>query len=425
MKILWITNILFPEVAAQIGAANDISGGWMTAAAEALVQCEGVELTVASVSPRVKDVTKFEGERMSFYVLPHLGSNYAPHVGYEEMWRRVKKDVQPDVVHVHGTEFAHSYAYVKACGDERTVISIQGLSFVHHAHFLAGLSKRDIRKSLTLRDLLLGTMLSGQRTLEKWGAYEKEMLRKVSHVIGRTDWDRESALSVNPQLHYHFCNETLRTPFYDGRWAYENCRPHTIFLSQAGYALKGMHQVLKALPMILEEYPDTQIRVAGHDVIHAGLKSFMGYGKYLRNLSRQLNVEDRVTFTGPLSAAEMKAEYLRANVFVCPSSIENSPNSLGEAQLLGVPCVASRVGGIPTMIPNDACGKMYDFADVAELSRLICEAFAQTDFDNEEMRKNAARRHDGKMNADRLVEIYGGMAFASRLEGATEPEGRE
>ena len=37
-------------------------------------------------------------------------------------------------------------------------------------------------------------------------------------------------------------------------------------------------------------------------------------------------------------------------MFLLPSSCENSPNSLGEAMLLGMPCVASNAGGIPDML---------------------------------------------------------------------------
>lgn len=46
----------------------------------------------------------------------------------------------------------------------------------------------------------------------------------------------------------------------------------------------------------------------------------------------------------------MIEQYLKAHIFVCPSSVENSPNSLGEAQLLGVPCIGSIAGGIPSML---------------------------------------------------------------------------
>ena len=54
-----------------------------------------------------------------------------------------------------------------------------------------------------------------------------------------------------------------------------------------------------------------------------------------------------------------------------PSSIENSPNSLGEAQLLGVPCIASDVGGVTDMIPNKECGIIYRFEEVELLAKHI------------------------------------------------------
>jgi glycosyltransferase involved in cell wall biosynthesis len=41
----------------------------------------------------------------------------------------------------------------------------------------------------------------------------------------------------------------------------------------------------------------------------------------------------------------MKSEYLNCKVFVSPSPIENSPNSVWDAEILGVPTVASYVGG--------------------------------------------------------------------------------
>ena len=73
-----------------------------------------------------------------------------------------------------------------------------------------------------------------------------------------------------------------------------------------------------------------------------------------KRLSREGGIEivvkeDQFEFEGFLSAEKMKRLLLESNVFVCPSSIENSPNSLGEAMLLGVPCVASDVGGIADM----------------------------------------------------------------------------
>lgn len=63
----------------------------------------------------------------------------------------------------------------------------------------------------------------------------------------------------------------------------------------------------------------------------------------------------------------MKQEYLNANVFICPSSLENSPNSLGEAQILGTPCLASYVGGIPDMMFGNE-GYLYRFEEIEMLA---------------------------------------------------------
>ena len=114
-----------------------------------------------------------------------------------------------------------------------------------------------------------------------------------------------------------------------------------------------------------------------------------------------------ILLIGALGTSEMKEQFLKANVFVCPSSIENSSNSLAEAQILGVPCVASRRGGTPTLIPNERMGLLYDFDDTAALGRCICRVFESYDtFDNAPMRQMARERHDRRRNCEALVRIY-------------------
>lgn len=122
---------------------------------------------------------------------------------------------------------------------------------------------------------------------------------------------------------------------------------------------------------------------------------------------RHLHVENIVSFLGPLNAAEMKKELLSANLFVLPSAIDNSPNALGEAQMLGVPCVASRVGGVGEMIPDKALGEMYRFSDVGEMAYVICKSLENTPhFDNSKMILKAAMRHDRTVNCNQLLSIY-------------------
>ena len=410
MKILWITNIVFPEAISKLTGERELksSGGWMLGAADALLKNDDVELFVASISNAVNKLTKIEGEKIVHYILPICEVNLKNKNLYAPYWQQIKKEVSPDIVHIHGTEYTHGYAYLKACGSENVVISIQGLTSSYYYYYY-GISKFEVYKNFTIHALLRGGIISGQKRFIKQSEYEKEMIRKTNHIIGRTSWDRANTWAINSDAEYHFCNETLRPEFYDGSlWNYEKCDKHTIFLSQAGYSIKGLHQLLKVMPVILRHYPDTKIRIAGSDITK--VKSFgdwlrySNYGKYVSSLIKKYNLKDKVVFTGNLNAEEMKQEYLKCNVFVCPSTIENSPNSLGEAQILGVPCVASYVGGIPDMMKGNE-DNLYRFEEVAMLAKKVCNIFAAED-NQVSMRAEAEKRHDPKINSERLYEIY-------------------
>ena len=71
--------------------------------------------------------------------------------------------------------------------------------------------------------------------------------------------------------------------------------------------------------------------------------------------------------------SEMKEQFLKCSVFVCPSVIENSPNSLGEAMLLGVPVAASRIGGIPDMVSENKDGVLFEKGNVDDIVKAILQ----------------------------------------------------
>jgi glycosyltransferase involved in cell wall biosynthesis len=298
---------------------------------------------------------------------------------------------------------------MKACGSDNVVISIQGLKSACAYYYHYGISQWEILKNLTLRDLVCGTMVKRKRDYKISSGYETDMLKMAKHIIGRTSWDNARTWAINPLANYYSCNETLRREFYTGDvWTYERCKKHSIFMSQAATPLKGFHQLLKAMPLILRYYPDAVIRVAGHNVVAVDSpRDFLklsGYGKYIRRMINRYGLSDHIQFVGNLDAEQMKQEYLDSNVFVSPSSIENSPNSVGEAQILGVPCVASYVGGVADMMSGNE-ELMYRFEEVELLAKKICDVFASGDRQND-MRKAALIRHDPACNSERLLIIY-------------------
>lgn len=156
--------------------------------------------------------------------------------------------------------------------------------------------------------------------------------------------------------------------------------------------------------MILREYPDIKVRIAGNNVLEYSIKHRTSYFQYLRTLIQKNNLHDCIHFCGPLSAEEMKQEYLSANVFVCPSSIENSSNALSEAILLGVPVLASYVGGLPTIMEGQQ-QNLYRYDDVDVLAYKVCDLFAKKEEQLNTI-KIASQRHNVEANSKTLLDIY-------------------
>ena len=73
----------------------------------------------------------------------------------------------------------------------------------------------------------------------------------------------------------------------------------------------------------------------------------------------------------------MARELCRAHVFVISSYIENSPNSLCEAMQVGLPCVATYAGGIPSLVRNGSTGLLFPPGDAPLLAEAIARLFRE------------------------------------------------
>lgn len=405
MRILWITNIPLPPICRELGWPPPAVGGWMYSSLKRLkVSDKSLIIAVATVYDGYKMIVK-DVDCIRYYLLPLKDKSpitYNPHL--ESFWRIVKGDFKPDVVHIHGSEFPHGLAYVNACGASKVVVSIQGIISRIARYYTAGIDYKSVKKCLTFRDFIKrDNLLNVQGKFEERGRLEIKLLHSVNYVIGRTNWDRTHVWAINPYVKYYYCGETLRDSFYCHKWAYDKCEPYTIFVSQASYPIKGLHKLLEAMPLVLREFPNAKIYAAGNDPTASPWWRINGYGMYLKRLTNRFNLKENIKFLGMLSEEEMCRAYLRANIFVCPSSIENSPNSLGEAQLLEMPYVASFVGGTPEIVDYNP-NVLYRFEETEMLANKICNVFKLgNDFIPYKFDK---RRYDGQTNTELLNDIY-------------------
>ena len=146
MRVLWITNLLFPEASAKMFGNKELknSGGWMIGAARALLDNYEVEFAVATVSDKVADLTIIQGERITYFILPLGHGNLEYNKDYEPYWKEVNRSFLPDIINIHGSEFSHGLAWVRANGADNVVVTIQGLPSVIKDYYYAGLTRTQI-----------------------------------------------------------------------------------------------------------------------------------------------------------------------------------------------------------------------------------------------------------------------------------------
>lgn len=416
MKILWLTNIALPEASILMNEAPSPFGGWLINTSKALSIQENIELSIAFPRVNFKKVKILHGEKIDYYVFPNIEMKDNELIYNNIDLTSILIKVQPDLVHIFGTEFAHSLAMVNVCrklGVE-TVINIQGLVSIIAKHYTANLPL-NIQKKFSFRDFIKqNNILQQKKEFERRGLIEIEAIQKTNHIIGRTTWDKACTSQINPNAIYHFCNETLREEFYKNKWSLENCERHSIFMSQAAYPIKGLHYMLEALPLIIRKYPETKLYIAGPNITaSSSLKERLkktSYSKYIAMLIKKYHLTNHVFFTGLLDEKKMYESFLKANVFVSPSSIENESNSLSEAKILGVPCVTSFVGGVIDRIDNRNDGFFYQADAPYMLAYYVCEIFGNKDLAYElsaNARKHALQIHDKEKNLNTLLKIYG------------------
>lgn len=398
----------------------------MYARLEQLTGVTDLCLAVAAVY-KGKEVHVIDLEGVRYYLLP-VKKMDSYQIKLESEWIKICTEFQPDLVHINGTEYPHGLACMNALPELKYAVSIQGLVSIIARYYTGGMTFGVILRHTGLIELLtLRSIWAEMKGMVKRGRFELEYIRRAHAVSGRTTWDYAHIRSINPAVPYYYSPRSLRGAFYNsGKWNQERMNPHTIFLSKGTSPFKGMHQVIRAAALLLVRYPGLHMRVAGKDILR---KSGIGakllstaYPRYLVRLIKQNGLTGHITFTGRLSAEQMAAELLSANVFICPSAIENSSNSIAEAQMLGVPTIASDAGGNQDMIEHGVSGFLYRFEEHELLAHYVSRVFSEPELARK-ISKNASQsarvRHDPVSSLDADLRMYADLVdLAKNFHGS-------
>jgi glycosyltransferase involved in cell wall biosynthesis len=304
------------------------------------------------------------------------------------------EEYQPHLVHVFGAE--HRYGLVAPLIQPPVVVWIQGTLDVYRHYFFGSMGLRErLRHPRVLWNYY--RMVVG-------AARERKIYRACRYFIGRTGWDAAHQARLQPQGHYYAIQECMRPEFYEAvPWRREAALGSTLYTTTSGSLLKGTDVLVRAVALLRARYPDIRLRVAGV------LERRNPVARRLFRLVRTLGLSGHIDFLGQLDSAHIVEELKQARMSVLSSFIENSPNSLAEAQLVGTPVVAAFAGGVQEMVTDGHTGFLYQAGDSSTLARQIARVLEDDDLAvrlASEARRVAQERHSRIRIVDDLIKAY-------------------
>lgn len=412
MRILWITATAGNYQSPHSCGGGYNGGGWISSMQNELAKCDDIKLGIAFC--RNGEPAKVEQDGVVYYPIPHhtkskkdkffdlfkLNDATRDEVlwpYYEEKFKKVIDDFKPDVIHIFGSELYQGLA-ARVTVDIPTILHIQGLlSLYIYIYLPPSVSKWQYYMS--------GKGLKGKYHNYQYLAYwhrsvyrEKAILKAVPHVIGRTDWDRQALAVLNPKAQYHYGGEILRDIFYEEKKRKMPSKP--VITSTISFpTYKGYDVILKVADILKNEmHLDFEWKVFGNVQ-----PEFMEKHTDLKH--ENLNIHLR----GVASADTIRDTLLGSTLYFHSSYVENSPNSVGEAQLVGIPVVASRVGGTDSMVEHGKTGFLYPVTDpymaAYYIGRMIEDKKENVKI-GRQAREVAQVRHDKGKIVEELLKTY-------------------
>jgi glycosyltransferase involved in cell wall biosynthesis len=259
---------------------------------------------------------------------------------------------------------------------------------------------------------------------DKWRymALERLMSRSYAKVVGVSGHTAENLRRYEGIAPERLC--VIRNGI-DGAWyRAERDRVDTLRLRrEAGLAgfdrvlglgvrleeQKGIRYLLEAMPAILARHPGTGLAVAGSGSLD----------RDLRDRARDLGLADHVRFLGPYP--QLTRFYPLIDIFVLPSLWEGLPLCLLEAMSLGLPILATRVGGVGDILEDGRTARLVppkDPAALAAAALAILDDGAAAEAMGAEARRAFEARFDAGAMVDGYLEIY------RRALGTHAPEAR-
>lgn len=405
MKILWFE---VSEPSAYVSGGIPI-GGWQDSLERIVRTIPNIELTIAFMSEK-HSKTKVVGgvtyvpiyTQWSFYE-KKIRKHWDVYV--EKMLSGAKQIVdefQPDLIHVFGTEWP--FGQIVSYTNIPLVIHIMGAIVPYHnANYPPGYSFiGEIFKNWWNPMKLYGFWKS-RRDSENWLMWERRTWKLVNNYMGRTQWDKSLSNVMHPGRKYFHVEEALRTDFLNGENSWKLPKDGKLKLISTGCSSfwKGPDMMLKVAKVLVSLNVDFEWQVAGN---------MRPYIKKTIEKQEGVCFEDvHINILGFKKPDELMKILCSSTMYVHTAYIENSPNSICEAQCLGLPVVSTNVGGIASLVRQDVDGILVAANDPWQMADAIVELYKNRERMqrySENARTFALSRHNDEHIKEQLIDCY-------------------
>src|ERR1035437_2113459 len=412
MRILFL---LYNQQDSLIEFSNNpkINLSWIDALFDELVKCESITIALA-VPINNNSVQKIQKNGITVFGLPNLEKKSIFNKAYKRLTHatenikinsyitNVINDFEPDIIQIFGSE--SPLGLIVRQQKKPVIIHIQGYLFVWQGKWFTGISRWEQFRYASLKDLLLMRgCYNDFFTFRKKVKMEAIIIKNCNYFMGRTNFDKRIASLISPGSEYFHCEEFIRKDFFDKHWHFPLQNDIICVSILKGTSYKGIDLLVEVL-LILKKYSTLsfKFKICGaseNDEIIRIIKK-----KYKKEINFR-NIE----FLGKLTADDLVKQLCNSNFYVHPSYIENSPNSICEAMALGMPIIATNVGGVSTLIEDDLEGILVQEGEPYSLAGAIVELtnnYERAKTLGSNARTKAFKRHEPAAIIDSLLKIY-------------------
>lgn len=404
MKVLWFAVNPSLYDAHRNGEHN--GGGWIASLEKIIRTSDNIRLGVAFEHP--DPIFKKEIDGVCYYpirVKPGLRRRiYASEKDKIIIadCLKVIEDFKPDIIHVFGSEWG--FGLVEKYVDIPVVIHMQGsLPPYVNASYPPGYNFFTQWKTSHYNPIvLLKRRFVWSRNDNYKVAREIDILKHCRYVMGRTNWDYNITRLYAPDSQYYHCNEALRPVFFNPpkTWTFRQRKRIQLLSVGSCSMVKGMDLLLKTAKL-LKDHTDFDFEW----LIAGPTGSFPFFEKNERTPHDAVNI----TFLGTLSAEDLAVQLAEADIYVHTAYIDNSPNSLCEAQIIGIPVITTYVGGIPSLVKNYETGILIPSNEPHMLAMEIVKLSRDTKLMEQLSHQGqlaARQRHNPESIKNTLTDIY-------------------